>query len=217
MITIEHLTFRYGPRGTPIFQDFSWHVAPGEAWSIIGASGCGKTTLLNAIAGILTPSSGEVLIDGRNMAAASQREKDDFRIRSIGFIYQDFKLLEDMTVEDNLRVLELERVDVSQMDAVLEELGILPLKRRRVRKLSGGEKQRVAIARALVKRPDVILADEPTGNLNYEIGARIVETLISVSLGRTLIAVTHDDRLAKLFDRVLDMNEIARSEVDSDA
>jgi len=122
-----------------------------------------------------------------------------------------------MTVEDNLRVLELERVDVSQMDAVLEELGILPLKRRRVRKLSGGEKQRVAIARALVKRPDVILADEPTGNLNYEIGARIVETLISVSLGRTLIAVTHDDRLAKLFDRVLDMNEIARSEVDSDA
>jgi len=214
VIATKGLSVRFRGEALIAYRDLTFER---ESCALLGASGCGKTTLLNAIAGILTPSSGEVLIDGRNMAAASQREKDDFRIRSIGFIYQDFKLLEDMTVEDNLRVLELERVDVSQMDAVLEELGILPLKRRRVRKLSGGEKQRVAIARALVKRPDVILADEPTGNLNYEIGARIVETLISVSLGRTLIAVTHDDRLAKLFDRVLDMNEIARSEVDSDA
>ncbi|NLF28819.1 MAG: ATP-binding cassette domain-containing protein [Clostridiales bacterium] len=214
MIATKGLTVRFRGEARITYGDLTFGTG---SCALLGASGCGKTTLLNAIAGVLTPTAGEVLIDGRNMAAAPQREKDDYRIRNIGFIYQDFKLLEDMTVEDNLRVLKLERVDVSGMDAVLGELGILPLKRRRVRKLSGGEKQRVAIARALVKRPEVILADEPTGNLNYEIGRQIVEKLLEVSRGRTLIAVTHDDRLAGLFDRVLDMNEIARAEVDDDA
>ena len=98
---------------------------------------------------------------------------------------------------------------MTHVNDILQDLGILNLRKRRVNRLSGGEKQRVAIARALVKQPDVILADEPTGNLNYTIGRRIMEELIHTAKGKTLVCVTHDDRLAELFDEVLDMNGIA--------
>lgn len=183
----------------------------GRSYVLLGASGCGKSTLLNLLAGIISPSTGTVCINGREMTAVSQREKDAFRIAHIGYIFQDFKLIEDMTVEDNISILRLEKVDISHMDELLDELGILKLKKRKVARLSGGENQRVAIARALVKRPDIILADEPTGNLNYAIGRRIMEELTQAARGRTLICVTHDDRLAELFDEVLDMNEITGS------
>ena len=129
----------------------------------------------------------------------------------IGCVFQDFKLIEEMTVADNIDILRLEHVDTSGIDDILKTLGILKLKKRRVAKLSGGEKQRVAIARALVKHPDIIIADEPTGSLNYAIGRRIMEELIDAARGKTLICVTHDDRLAELFDVVIDMNDIAQS------
>ena len=176
---------------------------------LLGASGCGKSTLLNLIAGIIAPSEGRILIDGAEMSGLPQRQKDAFRVAHIGYIFQDFKLIEEMSVEDNIAILALEQVDVSRMDGVLEILGMLKLKKRRVAKLSGGEKQRVAIARALVKQPDIILADEPTGNLNFAVGWRIMEELIAAARGKTLICVTHDDRLAGLFDQRLDMNAIA--------
>lgn len=132
----------------------------GQSYALLGASGCGKSTLLNLLAGVLTPASGTVEIDGAVASAWSQRQKDAYRIRNIGFIFQDFKLLEDMTVADNIGVLRLEGVNTAGMDALLERLGLLRLKKRRVRQLSGGEKQRVAIARALIKRPALILADD---------------------------------------------------------
>ena len=182
----------------------------GRTYALLGASGCGKSTLLNLLAGILTPSDGVIEIDGQSTADWSQKRRDAYRIHHIGFIFQDFKLLEEMSVADNINLLRLEGVDTSGMDALLDRLGILPLKRRRVERLSGGEKQRVAIARALIKRPEIILADEPTGNLNYEYGVRIMEQLIENAGGGTLITVTHDDRLAPRFDHVLDMNAIAR-------
>ncbi len=181
----------------------------GETYVMLGASGCGKSTLLNMIAGVLSPTEGKIMIDGTDMAALSQKKRDRFRIQNIGYIFQDFKLIEEMTVEDNIRVLEIEGVDTSSLKELLERLRIGALRRRRVSKLSGGEKQRVAIARALVKRPSIILADEPTGNLNYEIGRDVVSQLIEVAKGQTLIAVTHDDRLAPMFDHVIDMNEVA--------
>jgi ABC-type lipoprotein export system ATPase subunit len=183
----------------------------GATYVMLGASGCGKSTLLNMIAGVLTPTDGKIIIDGTDMAALSQKRRDRFRIQNIGSIFQDFKLIEEMSVEDNIRVLELEGVDTSAMKELLDRLRILPLRRRKVARLSGGEKQRVAIARALVKKPAIILADEPTGNLNYEIGREVVEQLVEVSGGRTLIAVTHDDRLATMFDHVIDMNEVAQA------
>ncbi len=180
----------------------------GKSYMLLGASGCGKSTLLNMIAGILSPTKGSIIIDGVDMTRASQKEKDKFRIQKIGYIFQDFKLISDMTVADNIGILRLEEIDVSGMDDMLRSLDIYEKKNAKIKHLSGGQKQRVAIARALVKRPDIILADEPTGNLNFAIGEQVIRELVSVSKGKTLIAVTHDDRLAEYFDFIIDMNEI---------
>ena len=180
----------------------------GRSYMLLGASGCGKSTLLNIIAGILAPTEGSVIIDGRKMTEASQREKDFFRIKKIGYIFQDFKLIEEMTVLDNINILRLEGIDTAGTDAILAKLGIADKKNSKIKHLSGGQKQRVAIARALVKAPEIILADEPTGNLNFAIGEEVIRELCEVAKGKTLIAVTHDDRLAKYFDCVIDMNEM---------
>ncbi len=180
----------------------------GKSYMLLGASGCGKSTLLNMIAGILSPESGSIEIGGVEMTSKSQKEKDKFRINKIGYIFQDFKLIPEMTVIDNINILKLEKVDTSAADEVLASLGILEKKNKKVKHLSGGEKQRVAIARAIVKKPDIILADEPTGNLNFAIGEAVIRQLIEISKGKTLIAVTHDERLGKYFDCTIDMNEV---------
>jgi putative ABC transport system ATP-binding protein len=180
----------------------------GKSYMLLGASGCGKSTLLNMIAGILSPDAGEIIINGEEMTGKPQKEKDIFRIKKIGYIFQDFKLIPEMTVMDNIDILRLERVDVSRADETLEKLGMLDKKNKRIKHLSGGEKQRVAIARAIVKMPDIILADEPTGNLNFEIGEAVIKELIDISRGKTLIAVTHDERLGKYFDVTIDMNKM---------
>lgn len=211
MIAIENLSMRFGNETRITYENYLFE--DNHSYVLLGPSGCGKSTLLNLIAGVFTPATGSVMMNGYNLAAATQKEKDAFRVKHIGYIFQDFKLLEDMSVEDNLRVLALEHVDLSQMDQTLERLGIRQLKRRKVRRLSGGEKQRVAIARALSARPDVILADEPTGNLNFEIGSSVVDQLLEISTGRTIIVVTHDTRLASRFDHVLDMRQLAHAEV----
>ena len=180
----------------------------GKSYMLLGASGCGKSTLLNMIAGILSPESGSIEIGGEEMTSKTQKEKDKFRINKIGYIFQDFKLIPEMTVIDNINILRLEGVDTSAADEVLASLGILDKKNKKVKHLSGGERQRVAIARAIVKKPDIILADEPTGNLNFTIGEAVIRQLIEISKGKTLIAVTHDDRLGKYFDCIIDMNEV---------
>ncbi len=207
MIEVNGLRKRFEGGSAISYKDICFET--GKSYVLLGASGCGKSTLLNMISGILTPSEGRVVIDGAVMSDQPQPKKDAFRVAHIGCVFQDFKLIEEMTVADNIDILRLERVDTSGIDDILNTLGILKLKKRRVAKLSGGEKQRVAIARALVKKPDIIIADEPTGSLNYAIGRRIMEELIDAARGKTLICVTHDDRLAELFDVVIDMNDIA--------
>ncbi|MBQ6373736.1 MAG: ATP-binding cassette domain-containing protein [Clostridia bacterium] len=215
MIKTKDLCARFADGSAIRYSDLCFE--NGQSYALLGASGCGKSTLLNLLAGVLTPASGAVEIDGQDASAWSQQKKDAYRIRNIGFIFQDFKLLEEMTVADNIALLRLEGVDTSGMDALLDRLGILRLKRRRVKHLSGGEKQRVAIARALIKRPGIILADEPTGNLNHAIGGAVVQQLIENAGGGTLIAVTHDERLAPRFDHILDMDAIARFEAGEEA
>ena len=180
----------------------------GKSYMLLGASGCGKSTLLNMIAGILSPEKGIIEINNENIVDFNQKQKDKFRIEKVGYIYQDFKLINEMSVIDNINILKLEKIDVSSADKVLEKLGILNKKNKKIKNLSGGEKQRVAIARAIVKEPDIILADEPTGNLNFTIGEAVIKELIEVSKGKTLIAVTHDERLGKYFDFIIDMNEV---------
>ena len=206
MIEIKNLGKQFQNETEIDYRDITFET--GKSYMLLGASGCGKSTLLNMIAGILSPTKGAIVIDGVDMCRESQRYKDKFRIEKIGYIFQDFKLINDMTVADNIGILRLEGVDISSMDDMLRSLGIFEKKNAKIKHLSGGQKQRVAIARALVKKPDIILADEPTGNLNFAIGEQVIKELIEVSKGKTLIAVTHDDRLAKYFDCVIDMNEM---------
>ena len=207
MIKTEDLFMRFSDGSGIRYRDLRFET--GKSYALLGASGVGKSTLLNLISGILTPAEGKITADDTVITALSPKERDLFRIRNVGYIYQDFKLLEQMSVQDNINVLRLEGVDTSGMDALLDKLGILKLKKRRVNRLSGGEKQRVAIARALIKKPAIILADEPTGNLNFETGQAVVATLLENAGEGTLIAVTHDDRLAPRFDSRLDMNALA--------
>ena len=206
MIEIKNLGKQFQNETEIEYHDITFET--GKSYMLLGASGCGKSTLLNMIAGILSPSKGSIVIDGVEMSASTQKVKDKFRIEKIGYIFQDFKLINDMTVADNIGILRLEGVDISGMDDMLRSLDIYEKKNAKIKHLSGGQKQRVAIARALVKRPEIILADEPTGNLNFAIGEQVIKELIEVSRGKTLIAVTHDDRLAKYFDKVIDMNEM---------
>lgn len=206
MITIKNLSKHFENETAIDYKDLVFE--DGKSYMLLGASGCGKSTLLNMIAGILSPEKGEIIIDGVNMTSKSQKEKDNFRIRNIGYIFQDFKLIPEMTVMDNINILKLEKVDISGADDILDKLEILNKKNKKVKFLSGGEKQRVAIARAIVKKPDIILADEPTGNLNFSIGEQVIKQLTEISKGKTLIAVTHDDRLGKYFDCIIDMNEV---------
>ncbi|MBR2698909.1 MAG: ATP-binding cassette domain-containing protein [Clostridia bacterium] len=207
MIKTEDLFMRFSDGSGIRYRDMCFDT--GRSYALLGASGVGKSTLLNLISGVLTTAEGRVSVDGEAVSALPQKARDLYRIRRVGYIFQDFKLLEDMTVQDNINILRLEGVDTSDMDALLDRLGILRLKKRRVNRLSGGEKQRVAIARALIKKPAIILADEPTGNLNYDTGVEVVRTLLANAGEGTLIAVTHDDRLAPMFDERMDMNAVA--------
>ena len=206
MIEIKSLSKQFRNETAIDYKDLVFE--DGKSYMLLGASGCGKSTLLNMIAGILAPETGEILINGRDMTKLSQKEKDKFRIQNIGYIFQDFKLISEMTVADNINILKLEHVDTNNIDSILKDLQMFEKKNKKVKHLSGGEKQRVAIARAIVKKPDIILADEPTGNLNFAIGESVIQQLVEISKGKTLIAVTHDERLGKYFDFTIDMNEM---------
>ena len=206
MIKVKNVSKHFANETAIDYSDITFE--KGKSYMLLGASGCGKSTLLNMIAGILSPEKGTIEIAGEDMTKKSQKQKDKFRIEKIGYIFQDFKLIDEMTVMDNIGILKLEKVDISGIDDVLESLEILDKKNKKVKHLSGGEKQRVAIARAIVKKPEIILADEPTGNLNFSIGEAVIKQLVEISKGKTLIAVTHDERLGKYFDCTVDMNKM---------
>ncbi len=180
------------------------------SYVLLGPSGCGKSTMLNMITGVITPTTGSVLVDDTEITKLTQQEKDAYRLKNIGYIFQDFKLIDDMTVEDNLNLLKLGNVECLPIDEVLESVGIKGKRKNKVKHLSGGERQRVAIARALIKQPRIIIADEPTGNLNFENGKKVVELLIKASqkFSNTMIVVTHDDRLVEYFDEALHFEDM---------
>lgn len=182
----------------------------GKSYAILGASGSGKTTLLNIIAGIISPTEGQVLIDDTEITKLNQKQKDEFRLNNIGYIFQDFKLIEDMTVEDNLSLLKIAKVRCIDIDDILKQVGLDKKKKSKVKNLSGGEKQRIAIARALMKSPNIILADEPTGSLNYKKGLEIMELLrqFHKKSKHIMIFVTHDDRMAQFADEIIQFEDL---------
>jgi len=220
MIAIHHLEFSYA------VGDFSlsvpeFSVARGEKVAVIGPSGSGKTTLLNLVAGILTPDRGEISLGDQRLSQLIDSQRRDFRITNIGFVFQDFELLDYLNVLDNIlhpyritSALRLERSVKQRAVALAEELGIGDKLKRQPNDLSQGEKQRAAICRALLPNPKVILADEATGNLDPANKMHILDLLFrSVEEHQaTLLAVTHDYELIKRFDRVLDFQEFQPGE-----
>jgi putative ABC transport system ATP-binding protein len=212
MIDIHHLEFSYA-LGEFCLSVPEFSVERGEKVAVIGPSGSGKTTFLNLVAGILTPNKGEVSMGDQRISHLSDSQRRDFRITSIGFVFQDFELLDYLNVFDNIlhpyRITKALRLDQAVKDravALAGELGIGDKLKRRANDLSHGEKQRVAICRALLPNPKVILADEATGNLDPENKELILDLLFLgvEEHGTTLLAVTHDYELLKRFDRVID-------------
>ena len=215
MIEIQNLNFHY-PTSEFQLNIAGFHVARGERVAVIGPSGSGKTTLLNLIAGILVPENGTIMIKNTSINTLRDDKRREFRITSIGFVFQDFELLDYLNVLDNIlhpyRITGALSLNVSvkkRAAGLAEEMGIGDKLKRRIDNLSQGEKQRVAICRALLPQPELILADEATGNLDPDNKELIMDLLFRVveEHEATLLAITHDHELLKWFDRIVDFKD----------
>ncbi len=202
--------YQEGGRRHDVLLDATAEIRRGEFVVLLGPSGSGKSTLLNVVSGIDIPDQGTVEVAGVDLTALSEKERTLFRRRHLGFVFQFFNLLPTLTVLENLLLpLELKGTvasgDAARAQGLLERVGLGDRGRTFPDRLSGGEQQRVALARALVHEPDLILADEPTGNLDPDTGERVLELLDSLVRedGRTLLAVTHSRELAARADRIL--------------
>jgi len=207
-------TYGAGPQASRALASLDLEVRTGAFVSLMGPSGSGKTTLLNLIAGLDVPDSGDVTVDGINLGTLADHELADLRLQKIGFIFQAFNLIPALTVEENVGLfIEFagrSRADVSRMTAeALQQVGVVGRERRYPGELSGGEQQRVAIARAIVGRPAILLADEPTGNLDSQTGQNILDMLSALnrSQGVTVLMVTHNHFAAMYGERTLEMQD----------
>ena len=219
MIKITDLKFLY-PRSDFELNIASLNIAATEKVAIVGPSGSGKTTLLNLISGIALPVSGSIQVDGVSVEQLSDSARRDFRIRNIGMVFQQFELVDYLNARDNILIpfdinpsLDKSAAIVKQSVAVAEDLGLGNKLRRYPNQLSQGEQQRVAICRAVATQPKLILADEPTGNLDPANKSKIMELLFQQvdAGGRTLVVVTHDMSLLSGFDRVIDFEQFRQT------
>jgi putative ABC transport system ATP-binding protein len=210
-----HKTYGSGPQAVEALNDVSLEVAPEEFLSIMGPSGCGKSTLLNLIAGIDTPTSGRVLVAGKDLARMSDDARSDLRLQQIGFVFQSFNLFPTFTAEENV-TWPLEFLAVhwrearKRADAALAEVGLdAGARHRRPAALSGGEQQRVAIARALVTKPRLLVADEPTGNLDSRTGQSILDLMqvLNAEQRLTVVLVTHSPAAAACGHRTVELRD----------
>jgi putative ABC transport system ATP-binding protein len=193
------------------------HVSRGEFLSIMGPSGCGKSTLLHVLGGLLTPTAGEVWVGGNNLTHMPDEERTEVRKKNIGFVFQRFNLFPTLTVEGNLKLAERiysdgrlgKNSDSARRDEILKAVGLEDKKNHKPTELSGGEQQRVAMARAIIHRPAVLLADEPTGNLDSENSDAVLALLkdLNQRFGQTVVMITHDLWAADHSDRILLMKD----------
>lgn len=207
-------TYKEGKLSTEVLRDVSFSIQPGELMAIVGSSGSGKSTLLHLLGGLDEPTSGDVIFKQRSLTSLSSKEKAHLRNTELGFIYQFHHLLPDFTALENtampLLIAGVKAGEAKQK--ALEMLAAVGLEKRsahRPSELSGGERQRVAIARALVNNPSLVMADEPTGNLDHRTAESILELIgeLNVRQGTAFLVVTHDLQLAKCLNRQLEMRD----------
>jgi putative ABC transport system ATP-binding protein len=212
IIQVQNLSKRVNsPEGALVILDrVNFSIEPGESVAVVGASGSGKSTLLGLMAGLDTPSGGHIQLAGMDLGELDEDGRARLRAQRVGFVFQSFQLLPGLTALENVMLpLELAGQNNPERTAkeVLERVGLASRARHYPSQLSGGEQQRVAIARAFAGGPDLLFADEPTGNLDQRTGHRIIELLFSLNReqGTTLIMVTHDQELARYCDRSLEL------------
>ena len=204
-------SFTIGKRKIEVLRGISLEIARGEAAFLCGASGAGKTTLLYTLAGLERPESGSVTLEGRQLYVGSESEQSRLRNERMGFVFQGYFLLPELTALENVLLPSMigARVAPERAEHALERVGLKERLQHLPAELSGGEQQRVAIARALINEPGIIFADEPTGNLDSKTGASVIEVLLGLvrESGLTLVVVTHDAELATRGDRRLEIRD----------
>ncbi len=210
ILRCENLTKEYGQGDTKIkaLDDVSFSVEKGEFVSIVGPSGSGKSTLLHILGGVDKPTSGKVFVEGTDMHALKEDKLAIFRRRQIGLIYQFYNLMPVLNVDENIllpHLLDGRKMDQERLDRIVEQIGLTERRKNLPSQLSGGQQQRVSIGRAMFNRPAIVLADEPTGNLDRKNGQEIM-TLLKKSnrdYKQTLILITHDESIALQADRII--------------
>lgn len=214
LLEVKNISKTYGSGETAVkaLKDVSFSVPKGEFVAIVGESGSGKSTLLNMVGALDTPTSGKVLIDGKDIFAMNDRKLTIFRRRNIGFIFQAFNLISELTVEQNIifpTLLDYQKPDKAYLEELLSVLNLTERRHHLPSQLSGGQQQRVAIGRALFTRPALILADEPTGNLDTQNTSEVITLLKEASrkYEQTIVMITHSRSVAQTADRVLQVSD----------
>ena len=210
LLRVENLSKTYGKGEAAVraLRDVSFSMERGEFAAVVGESGSGKSTLLNCIGGLDAPTGGKVYLDGEDLFSMTENKRTIFRRQNIGFIFQSFHLIEELDVEQNIifpLLLDYRKPKKGQVEELLELLGLTERRHHLPGQLSGGQQQRVAIARALAAKPAILLADEPTGNLD-SVTSQDVLSLLKVTssrFGQTVVMITHNEEIAQMADRIV--------------
>ncbi|MCQ4925123.1 ABC transporter ATP-binding protein [Tissierella carlieri] len=214
LLEVQNLCKTFGSGDTKVeaLKNVSFSVSKGEFVAVVGESGSGKSTLLNAIGALDTPTSGKVFIDGKDIFSMKEEKLTIFRRRNIGFIFQAYNLIPELNVEQNIifpLLLDYQKPDNAYVEEILDVLGLQSRRKHLPRQLSGGQQQRVAIGRALITHPMLILADEPTGNLDSKNSKDVISLLKAAALRyqQTILMITHNQNIASAADRVLKVSD----------